>query len=288
MRINVRPNTVGGAISISTPERQFCDAARDYLLSFRSEGVTSEVLDYYLYLSEQPRKLTINQVYEQLLWSAQNANMKASVVSGSMPGGVTALSGVLQGFDPRAVCLRYGDDWQTLLTTIVETIAPRGRVRRGPNSIWPRYCRSALSGAAFLSRFEEASDFYAWADEFDRDDGRRIELPSQIRREVFGLGFALSCDFLKELGYSSFGKPDVHIRKILGDLGLMHERATDPEALAVLWSFSSAAGYSPYYVDKLMWLLSTGKLYRHSDIDTVRTDRDGFVRSQQQLFASSA
>ncbi len=35
-----------------------------------------------------------------------------------------------------------------------------------------------------------------------------------LGREINGFGFALSCDFLKELGYEDFPKPDVHLRDI--------------------------------------------------------------------------
>jgi hypothetical protein len=32
----------------------------------------------------------------------------------------------------------------------------------------PLFCRSALSGAAFLRRFDDADDFYAWVEVFDK------------------------------------------------------------------------------------------------------------------------
>jgi thermostable 8-oxoguanine DNA glycosylase len=35
-----------------------------------------------------------------------------------------------------------------------------------------------------------------------------------ISREVKGIGFPLACDFLKEMGFTGFAKPDVHIKTI--------------------------------------------------------------------------
>ncbi len=41
--------------------------------------------------------------------------------------------------------------------------------------------------------------------------------------EIFGYGFPLACDFLKEIGYVDYGKPDVHLKNIFCELGLVDE-----------------------------------------------------------------
>jgi len=38
--------------------------------------------------------------------------------------------------------------------------------------------------------------------------------------EIYGYGFPLACDFLKELGYNQYGKSDVHINEIFSSLNL--------------------------------------------------------------------
>ncbi len=269
-------------------ERVFCDAARDYLLSFSQEGVTQEVLMRYLEPGDRLRVDSIERVYYGLLSSAQNAQMRTAVVSGSMDGGLDALSSVLFGFNPGSVVEHYGDDADAVLEEIVARVKPRGEIRRTRRSVWPQFCRSVVTGARFLAQFSGSDAFYAWADRYDTDASTRADLPVAISTQVSGLGFALACDFVKELGYSNFGKPDVHIRAILVGLGLMPEKASDYEAFKTLTVFSESAGLSPYHVDKLMWLVGSGRFYRDPQIGNVPTRRDEFVASVSAAFSASA
>ena len=48
----------------------------------------------------------------------------------------------------------------------------------------------------------------------------RPALPLLLVQEIDGFGFALACNFLRELGYENFSKPDVHLRKIFWVTGL--------------------------------------------------------------------
>ena len=136
--------------------------AREYLLTFSPEGVTDAVIDHYIEPTvTRLRPATISGVYLRVLASAQNAHMKASVVGGAI-GGVEKLEGVLCGFDPAAVSRCFGNRWEDVLDAVEASGLLPGPVRREPRSIWPLFCRSALSGAAFLSQFADADDFCAW------------------------------------------------------------------------------------------------------------------------------
>lgn len=269
-------------------ETAFCDAAREYLLSFSAAGVTPEVLDQYLEPGDRLRVDTVERVYYQLLWSSQNAQMRTAVVTGSMDGGMDALGPVLFGFDPGSVAAHYGDDGDAVLDDIVLRVKPRGEIRRGRRSIWPQFCQSVVTGARFMSQFSDADAFYTWADRYDADAQTRADLPATISDQVSGVGFALACDFVKELGYANYGKPDVHIKKILAGLDLIPVSASDYVAFSALSSFAEAAGLSAYHVDKLMWLVGSGKFYRHHEIGTVSTRRDEFVASVRSAFVASA
>lgn len=284
--LSTRPPSPSERMLVSR-ERVFCDAARDYLLSFSAEGVTPEVLSRYLEPGDRLRVDSVERVYYQLLWSSQNAQMRTAVVTGSMEGGMDALSPVLFGFNPGAVVEHYGDNWNAVLDDIVANVGPRGEMRRTPRSIWPQFCRSIVSGARFLTQFQDADAFYAWADQFDAESRTRPDLPVVISRQVSGVGFALACDFVKELGYSNFGKPDVHIKMILRGLGLIADKANDYEAFKTLTLFAESAGLSPYHVDKLMWLVGSGNFYLNREIGSVPTKRDEFVARVRPAFESS-
>jgi hypothetical protein len=241
-------------------DRSTYTLAKDFLLQVGAgKGVTPELIEKYLYLS-RPRPDTLAGLYEHLLESAQSANMKAGVIGGSI-GGVGNLGRVLCDFEPAEVLEKYRSGWEGVLDDIVTQLEPRGSVPRTPRSIWPRYCRTVLSGARFLSRFSSADDFYGWVDLFDEDDRARPALPLLLAQEIEGFGFALACDFLNGLGYENFSKPDVHVKDIFGALGLCPRGAGDYEVFEAVARVARNAGVTPYNADKLFWLVGSGYFY---------------------------
>ena len=212
----------------TTPEidQQIYELARGYLPGLKIPGVTPELIEKYLNpLSLHAKPASKEELYYRLLESAQEAGMKAGVIGGSIDG-VKNLACVLDNFDPDAVLAKHGDNWNDILDQIEKVLKPRGQIRKREQSIWPRYCRTIISSARFLEQFESAGDFYNWADFFDKDERARASLPMLMDREIDGLGFALSCNFLKELGY------------VAGN-----------------------ANVTPYNVDKTFWLIGSGYFY---------------------------
>jgi hypothetical protein len=256
--------------------------AKDFLLqSGASEGVTPELIEKYLHLSA-PRPDTLAALYERMLESAQSGNMNAGVIGGSI-GGVANLGPVLCDFEPAKVLEKYRSGWEGVLDDIVAQLKPRGSVPRTSRSIWPRYCRSILSGARFLSQFSTADDFYRWVDLFDEDERARPALPLLLAQEIEGVGFALACDFIMGLGYENFSKPDVHVKEIFWALGLSPFGTSDYEVFRAVARVARNAGITPYNVDKLFWLIGSGYFY-----DDPHVGKQGRIGSQKQGFIEVA
>ena len=100
--------------------------------------------------------------------------------------------------------------------------------------------------------------------------------------EIDGFGFSLACDFLKEVGYLNFAKPDVHIKAILRGLELTSKNSNDYQTYRVLLRVADEAGLTPYHVDKLLWLVGSGFFYDHPDVGRngrIRTDKGEFIAS---------
>lgn len=257
--------------------------AKRYLPSLKIADITLALVENYLNpASLAPRPTTKEGLYRRTLESAQNANMKAGVIGGSI-GGVQRLAIVLENFDPKAVLQRYGTDWEAILDDIVRTLQPRGQIRRTSRSIWPRYCQTILSAAAFVEQFETTQDFYRWVDFFDQDDRARASLPMLLSHEINGFGFALSCDFLKELGYVNFPKPDVHLRDIFTALGLLHDGGEDYQLFKAVIRVARSAKVTPYNVDKAFWLVGSG--YFHNDPSIGNNGRIGSYKQQFIAYA---
>ncbi len=264
--------------------------AKAYLLSFSSYGVTEELLAKYL--TPKPADLcptSLPDVYSRILESAQNRGMMATVVGRSI-GGIEALRPVLCGFDPVAISARFSTP-EELLDAILANVEVRGQVRRNTGSLWPLFSRAALSGARFLTQFQDLPDFLAWVAIFDDDPRKRAALPLIISREIEGFGFALACDFLKELGFLNFAKPDVHVRAIVEELGLCPAKADDYAVLKAMVRIAANCNRTPYDVDKVFWLVGSGYFYDHKEMGTrgrIPTDRAAFIASAKKALARGA
>src|SRR5664280_368616 len=264
-------------------DKQAYHLAKDYLPSRCIEGVTATLVEKYLNpLTLNPKPTSKEDIYQRILESAQNANMKAGVI-GRAIGGVEKLSIVLEGFNPKAVIDKYAGDWEAILEDIVERLKPRGEIRRMPRSIWPHYCQTILSAANFVEQFSSASDFFSWVDFFDKDDRARASLPMLLSREIEGFGFALSCDFLKEMGYVNFPKPDVHLRDIFTALSLCSDKADDYQLFKAVIRVAGNTGVSAYNADKVFWLIGSGYFYSDLHIGS-----KGRVGSQKKEFIEYA
>ena len=71
-----------------------------------------------------------------------------------------------------------------------------------------------------MSNFKDADDFRGFVAQFDYNRPTRMALPLLISTKIRGIGFALACDTLKELGFLSYPKPDVHLIEVFSKLGL--------------------------------------------------------------------
>ena len=261
------------------PMQAIYDVAKQFFLEKIPSPKRKEILASYL---ERPDASTepvdMPELFLRLLKSAQNANMKAGVI-GKAVGSVSALGKVLFNFDVAKTLKKYSGKPENLLQDIEKTLKPRGKIRKEPKCIWPLYCKTILSAALFLSQFKSGEDFYQFANLFYTNRQAKAALPLIIAEEVEGFGYPLACDFLKELGFIEYGKPDVHIIEIFSALGLSGEKDRPYMVQKALLSMAEAVNVSPYNVDKLFWLIGSGKLYNHKKLG-----KDGVIGSFKQEY----
>lgn len=260
-------------------DRQVYELAKGYLPRLGIRGVTQALIEKYLDpLSINRKPASKEELYRRILWSAQEAGMKAGVIGGSI-GGVDNLAPVLYYFDPKAVLDNYESNADAVLGQIVKELKPRIHITLGQNSIWTHYCRTIISAAEFIEQFSSADDFYRWIDFFDQDKRSRASLPMLLDHEIEGFGFALSCNFLKELGYVNFPKPDVHLRDIFSALKLCKDGKDQYQLFKAIIRVADNSNVTPYNVDKVFWLIGSGRFYCDPEIG-----KDGFIGRHKQEF----
>jgi hypothetical protein len=260
--------------SLRRRDRRAYRLARRFLL--RTESVTEEMVEEHLNFPDSHRPATLCGVFNRLAFSAQNYWCLPNVIGCKLgPNGVDELAELLSDFDPAEVVEEYGDDWEQLLDRIDERFFPGEPCKRGPRSAWRKFCRALLTGAEWLTQFKDAYDFYRLVERHDRNARTRFRLARNIARNVHGYGSALACDFVKELGFLNWSKPDVHLKKIFVGLDL----AASDDNWTVFRAINRLArnvGVSPYHADKVFWLISSGRFYRSQAV--VGRSRDRFIR----------
>ena len=181
--------------------------------------------------------------------------------------------------DPKKIAKKYPSvlGWELISNEIIKKLKPKKKPQTTNRSLWPQFCRSIISIANFLSIFQDQSEFYKWLSPFDKDDITRASLAMLLSYEIDGFGFPLACDFLKEIGYEDFGKPDVYLIAIFDELKLCEHRR-DYDVFKAILRMSKNVRKKPYEVDKIFWLIGSGKFYLETPELKLGRHKDAFIK----------
>ena len=239
----------------------FCQA---YLKKTLPPEQAQALIDEHVNLADGSQSpCSLNELYLGLLFSAQNTQGKPRQIGGSIQG-IEHLGKITHDFDPHWVVKHYPDS-TAIFQTVVKKLKPTGLVNPRPEGVWPKYCRTILTAAQFLARFQDGEDFYAWANRMYGDLRSQDALPLLIQRDVYGIAYALACDFLKEKGFLDYGKPDTHVIDILNHVGLCQEGMPASAYQDELRAIALANQTSAYAVDKLIWLIGSSDFYQSAN-----------------------
>ena len=117
-----------------------------------------------------------------------------------------------------------------------------------------------MDSAKFVNQFESIEAFQSFVDEYQNNVLTRALLPSLIANQIRGIGFALACNALKELGNLKYVKPDVHLMDICEELHLA--KRTPLDVFDVITKIADESNVEPYKVDKVLWLICSGNFYK--------------------------
>ena len=160
---------------------------------------------------------------------------------------------ILFDYDAEQILEHYNED--SLLTAFSENFVIKN-IESKSNS-WRLYAKSVISASKFLCRFNSVEDFESFIDRYS--EYSIINLPIFLKENVFGMGFALACNFLKDLGYSEYIKPDVHIKDIFVGSGLCLD--DDYSIFNTAIEMSNHVGVSAAHLDKLLWIVCSGNFH---------------------------
>ena len=240
-------------------------------------GISENDLKKYF----SPRKITkSDNILFRLCSSLQNSSMMRNSIKfndSSFQCNRKAIGETLLEFNTIKAIEKY-NNWKEVYNVITERVTDKGKGKNKETN-WEKYCKGIYDGLQFLNAENGESKIKRLAGITEPTDEDFMEIIN-ISDKIHGLGYALTCDWLKECGCVWLAKPDGHINSVImhitGDNKIkendvvremftwaktIREENIDPDATA-------------YKLDKIIWLLCTGDFY----LDKIRIGREAIYR----------
>ncbi len=240
--------------------------AYNYLLNILPEQLKEEDLEKY-FIGDNAEFSSLKDVYIQIIRYAQNYQRMPNVIK--FEERIHEIGHILYDFDYEQISsISVKDLYYTFRKELHITS------KDSKMNSWYKWSNSVIDAAKFVCNFKDVEDFKKFVALYSYNTVTRMSLPLLISSKISGIGFALACDLLKELGYLNYPKPDVHIIDIFSQLGLSDENPINVfEAVVKMAEYCNV---TPYKVDKILWLISSGRFY-HDNI-TIGRKKDEFIQ----------
>lgn len=245
--------------------------ACSYLINMLPEELTEAALQKY-FIGDRRDFVSLQDIYEQFIHSAQNYQSMPKVIKYDQRREI--IKNILAEFDIQIIKNMDVDELYYKFRDVFQITSKDTK-----QNSWRKWSHSIIDSAKFMANFKDADDFRGFVAQFDYNRPTRMALPLLISTKISGIGFALACDTLKELGYLSYPKPDVHLIEVFSQLGLSEE---DPisvfEAIVEMADVCKEIDpeVTPYKIDKIIWLICSGRFYL--DDISVGRHKDDFIK----------
>lgn len=255
--------------------QQLYKVAQEYIKEIMPVELNESELGKY-FIGDNIGFSTLEDIYERIIESAQNYQRMPNVIKYNTRR--TEIKRVLYDYNLNKIKEADVDDIYYKFRKQFNVVS--GDTKR--NS-WRKWSKSAIDAAKFLCNFKDANDFKSFVKLFDYNVPTRMALPLLISTKISGVGFALACDCLKELGYLNYPKPDVHLIDVFNGLGLSSKDPID--VFETIAKMSDACieiddTVTPYKIDKIIWLICSGRFYL--DGVTVGRHKDDFINKAKE------
>ena len=224
-------------------------------------NILLKVLDYYN--DGKPEKYFWCELYEKfqgkensyIIGSENNENNKACNATSS----------------PISNCNKFEQCKKTLKT----------RANYG----WREYCRGLTDALNYIKETSKEELVKQIKDIIiDGKPNERKKFLNNFMVKFRSIGQELVYDFFKELCCENLIKPDVHIKYLYKNVlnGQEKNSFNIAEDFIQMCNEYENGKYTPYYIDKILWLCCTGNFYKE-DITINSINRENFINSYPEL-----
>ena len=237
------------------------------------------------YVGDHTNYKTLDDIFVRFIYSAQNYQRMPNVIA--FKNRRDEVKDILGGFDHIKVSTM---DPEVLYKTFREAFDVKSADNN--HNSWLKWSRAIVDSAKFLMEFEDTDDFKEFVDRFSYNVHTSMALPLLISHKINGIGFALACDLLKELGFVRYPKPDVHLIDVFSSLELSDkDQISTFEAIVRMANYCKESGddsVTPYKVDKIFWLICSGRFYLEKPKEiSVGSRKKNFIELMQKNGAQS-
>lgn len=231
----------------------------EYLLSILPEGLHSIDLKKYFNENNKLMATTIDDTFKQIIFSSQNTGILSNIINFNQRENV--IKTILYDYKIDKIAELSTDK---LFQEFVKVFNIKVKSKNLKQNSWYKWSNTIIDAANFLMQFENFYQFDNFVRTFECNIETQIALPLLISAEISGMQFTLACDFLKEVGYTNYIKPDVHMIDIANKLKLC-EKVSPIDVFKTFVRIAKNNKISPYKLDKILWLICSGKFYNDFD-----------------------
>ncbi len=250
--------------------------AYEYLLKILPDQLNENGLEKY-FKGDRAKFTSLKDVFIQIIHSAQNYQRMPNVIK--FDERYNEFKRILYDYDYKIIAGMTVNDLYHIFRKEFNITSEDTK-----RNSWYKWSKSVFDAAKFINNFKDVDDFKRFVNLYDYNTVTRISLPLLISSKISGIGFALACDMLKELGYLNYPKPDVHIIDIFVQLNLADENPISVfEAVVKMAADCTVYNNSvtPYKIDKILWLISSGKFYL--DGITIGRNKENFIAYMKNI-----
>lgn len=228
------------------------NGAYNFLKDKVGEVTLRKQLEYY----HKYKPATLKDVFRRMLETLKNKQGYVNFIAD-----VKDMKDIVCKYDSSLVVKKYGNNWKELFSKFKKMFGGKYKMDiKNKHNAWVMYSKGVLSCAKFLSNFKNLMEFDVFVKSFFFNEFTIAALPMLLDKEIFGFGFPLACDFLKEMGYVQYGKPDVHLKGIFAGLKIVDD-PSDYEVFKKIVRIGLLTKQDPVIVDKVFWLIGSGNFY---------------------------
>lgn len=225
----------------------------DFLVNITKGVVTKDEIDSFISTADAAHCKSLAEAYDMLLVILQDFQMYPNVIKYD------------ERKDEIKAFIHFPDlEYCANLDSVELSNYFIEKYNSNSKRCWLQYAKGIISGAKYLSQFKNYNEFKKTCDDFDSSDITREAYSLLLSTKIDNMGFAIACNWLKELGYKNYPKPDIHMRDISYAFGLIDEKKKDIDFFETMVKGERACNVGPYKLDKLWWLICSGNFYRYN------------------------